>query len=338
MCINIKNNVTWSFILATLMIMTACSGRNTKEISTSEIVTDTDESVLDSMAEMPDEPEKPELEFYTRNEVTDYIDSLPDAANYRGGILYTVAEHVPKYAGKLLASEYSRFLVVDKASMRVLLYDRYGQEVKAYDMACAKNYGTKHKKADSRTPEGFFSVEGIYNSTDWLFTDDDGRTSKKKGQFGPRFIRLRIPGTSQIGIHGTCSPWSIGHRASHGCIRLTNENILELVELVEPGMPAIVLPGKRDRAVNREEGYDIPYFPTAAKYAMSDYEKTLKPRDQEEILREKELQREKEIRDSLAAAEKWRQELREREDSISASPVHETTGSESSQDSTSMYF
>ena len=68
-------------------------------------------------------------------------------------------------------------------------------------MACAKNYGTKHKKADSRTPEGFFEVEGIYNSTDWLYTDDDGVTSKKKGQFGPRFIRLKIPVTSQIGIH-----------------------------------------------------------------------------------------------------------------------------------------
>ena len=43
-----------------------------------------------------------------------------------------------------------------------------------------ENFGTKHEKGDSRTPEGLFSVEGIYDSTDWLFTDDDGVTSKKK--------------------------------------------------------------------------------------------------------------------------------------------------------------
>jgi lipoprotein-anchoring transpeptidase ErfK/SrfK len=207
----------------------------------------------------------------------DYLEDNPEAAVYSGGIIPVIAEHVPEYADKLLASQYNKFLVVDKASMRVILYDKYGQELRAYDMACAKNYGNKHKKGDSRTPEGFFYVQGTYDSTDWLFTDDNGVQSKKKGQFGPRFIRLRIPGTSQIGIHGTCSPWSIGHRASHGCIRITNENIMELVDLVEPGMPAIVLPGKRDRKVNREEGYSVPYFPTAPKYAMSESEKKLKP-------------------------------------------------------------
>lgn len=228
---------------------------------------------------LPDEPVSgdTDLLFGDSAELVKYLEEDPDAASYAGGIIPVIAENVPEYADKLLASQYDKFLVVDKASMRVILYNRYGQELRAYDMACAKNYGTKHKKGDSRTPEGFFSVQGIYDSTDWLFTDDNGVQSKKKGQFGPRFIRLRIPGTSQIGIHGTCSPWSIGHRASHGCIRLTNENILELVELVEPGMPAIVLPGKRDRKVNREEGYLIPYFPTAPKYAMTNAEKALKP-------------------------------------------------------------
>lgn len=222
------------------------------------------------------------LYFRDSDEMIDYLEGDPQAAPYAGGIIPVIAQNVPEYADKLIAGKHDKFLVVDKASMRVILYDRYGQELLAYDMACAKNYGTKHKKADSRTPEGFFHVQGIYDSTDWLFTDDDGVQSKKKGQFGPRFIRLRIPGTSQIGIHGTCSPWSIGHRVSHGCIRLTNENILELVELVEPGIPAIVLPGKRDRKVNREEGYSIPYFPTDPKYAMTNAEKVLKPERKKE--------------------------------------------------------
>ncbi len=188
--------------------------------------------------------------------------------NYEGSVLPKIKQASEEYAAKLKEKGHNGFIVVDKARMKVILYDKDGMPEKSYGMACAKNFGTKHKKADSRTPEGFFYVQGVYDSTDWLFTDDNGVTSKKKGQFGPRFIRLSIPGTTQIGIHGTCAPWSIGHRVSHGCIRITNENIMELVELVKPGMPVIVIPGKRDRQVNREEGVNIVYFPTSPETAI----------------------------------------------------------------------
>lgn len=254
------------------MLCLACCGR--RQPIAMQPVQDSYSFESDTVPDSP-VPGDEDFMFGDSAAISDYLDEGPEASAYAGGILPVIAEHVPEYADKLIANQYDKFLVVDKASMRVILYDKYGQVLKAYDMACAKNFGTKHAKGDSRTPEGFFSVQGTYDSTDWLFTDDNGVQSKKKGQFGPRFIRLRIPGTSQIGIHGTCSPWSIGHRASHGCIRITNENILELVELVEPGMPAIVLPGKRDRKVNREEGYAIPYFPTAPKYAMTESEKKL---------------------------------------------------------------
>lgn len=239
---------------------------------------DSDSVAAEKVVESP-EPERiprpgdEDFKFESNEALKEYITHGSEASKYSGGILPVIAREVPEYAEKLIANQHPRFIVVDKASMRVLLYDCYGKLEREYDMACAKNYGTKHKKADARTPEGFFEVEGIYNSTDWLFTDDEGNTSQKKGQFGPRFIRIKIPTTSQIGIHGTCAPWSIGHRTSHGCIRLTNDHILELVELVEPGMPVVIIPGKRDRAVNREEGYEIAYFPTAPQYAMSSAER-----------------------------------------------------------------
>ena len=200
--------------------------------------------------------------FATTQEALDYMQNSPYREKYEAGILPRMARENLPYTNKLLNSTYSRFLVVDKGKMKVQVYDCYGRKEVEYGIACAKNFGTKHEKGDSRTPEGFFSVEGIYDSTDWLFTDDNGVTSPKKGQFGPRFIRLRIPTTSQIGIHGTCAPWSIGSRASHGCIRVTNENIFKLVEIVEVGMPVIVNPGSRDMRVNLEEGYDVPYITT----------------------------------------------------------------------------
>lgn len=257
------------------MILGGCVSATSE--STESIDTDTVVVLSAVEAEPPREPRPgdEDFRFNDPHALKEYIGSDSVAPVYEGGIMPVIAEEVPKYADRLLGNQHDGFLVVDKASMRVILYDTYGHERRAYDMACAKNFGDKHEKGDSRTPEGFFSVQGVYDSTDWLFTDDNGVQSPKKGQFGPRFIRIKIPTTSQIGIHGTCAPWSIGHRSSHGCIRLTNENILELVELVEPGMPVIILPGKRDRAANREEGHQVPYFPTAPKYAMTEAEKKL---------------------------------------------------------------
>lgn len=197
------------------------------------------------------------LTFAGPEEIKAYMKSSPSADRYRAGILPAMADAAPKYAEALLNSRYPRFIIADKGSMRVIVYDSLGVELRSFKMAAGKNYGTKHKRRDCRTPEGLFSVEGVYNSTEWLYTDDDGNTSQVKGQFGPRFIRLRIPTTRQIGIHGTCAPWSVGGRRSHGCMRLHNEDILELVALVDSGMPVIVNPSWRDMKVNDQEGYHI---------------------------------------------------------------------------------
>lgn len=186
-----------------------------------------------------------------------FMNQSADSAKYAEGVIGSIANDDFSYAGRLLRSRYNHFIIADKQSMRVTLYDRFGRQVKSYKMACSKRYGTKHKRRDNRTPEGFFTAEGVYDSTDWLYTDDDGYTSPKKGQFGPKFIRLQTAVSSQIGIHGTCAPWSVGHRASHGCMRLTNENILELVTFVEVGMPIIVNPSDRDQEVNLEEDCEV---------------------------------------------------------------------------------
>lgn len=213
-----------------------------------------------------EEPEKPAEEempdryvAYSSNEAIELMNSLPEAEYYRQGILPKMSQECLDYAMRLLNNAHDGFLIVDKEAMKVVLYDRYGRERLRYGIACGRGYGTKHGKGDSRTPEGFFSVQGVYDSTDWLFRDDNGRVSKVKGQFGPRFIRLAIPGTSQIGIHGTRAPGSIGARCSHGCIRVTNDNIMELVNYVTPGMPVIVSPSRRDEKVNLREGHNIPW-------------------------------------------------------------------------------
>lgn len=209
------------------------------------------------------EPEEPLVHISSYEDAMRWMRSQPDSASYMKGILPDIARADIGYAERLINNRHSRFLIVDKAEMTVNLYDRFGVRLYSFGMACGKGLGTKHKRGDSRTPEGFFSVEGVYDSSEWLYTDDDGNTSEVKGQFGPHFIRLAIPGAGgAIGIHGTNAPWSIGGRRSHGCIRILNENIETLAPLVEKGIPAIITPGRRDQRVNAEEGYRIVSVPS----------------------------------------------------------------------------
>lgn len=208
--------------------------------------------------------------FGSANDAIDYMKNSGSWDEYSQGILPQMAGESLTYAEKLLNSPYQRFIVVDKERMLVILYDKYGRVEKEYKMACAKNYGTKQGEWDSRTPEGFFSAQGVYDSTDWLFKDKDGKVSQKRGQYGPRFIRLK--NGKGIGIHGTCSPGALGRRVSHGCIRIHNDNILELVEYVEKGMPIIVSPGKRDVKANKKAGIEVDKIST--KFKKGNYDES----------------------------------------------------------------
>lgn len=48
-------------------------------------------------------------------------------------------------------------------------------------------------------------------------------------------------GPGQIGLHGTSDSSSIGRAASHGCIRLANEDITYLAELLPLGTPMTIV-------------------------------------------------------------------------------------------------
>lgn len=249
-------------LLFITLLLTSCGSKNNDSVTVSA----DDDSVamaMDTAKAIAEEPaakpvNKSGLDSLASLETTRaFMEKSPNAEKYLSGVIPVIMEQNLDYARRLLRSPYEHFLIVDKQTMHIYLFDKYGHEVKNYLMACSRNYGTKHKRRDNRTPEGFFSAEGIYNSTDWLYTNDDGYTSPARGQFGPRFIRLKTPVTTQVGIHGTSSPRSPGHRVSHGCIRLTNENILDLVKYARTGMPIIVNPSDRDRKVNESEGYNV---------------------------------------------------------------------------------
>lgn len=196
--------------------------------------------------------------FKSAEQAIEYMKGSGDWDKYSVGVIPGIAKDEISYADKLLHSTFPYFVIADKGTMRVTLYDRFGRAQMSFPMACSRYYGTKHKFRDNRTPEGYFTAEGIYDSREWLYTDDDGNTSQAKGVYGPRFMRLLTPVTRSVGIHGTNSPSSPGLRCSHGCMRLLNKNVWELVKYAQKGMPIIVNPSAKDDAVNRKEECRIP--------------------------------------------------------------------------------
>ncbi|WP_245315268.1 L,D-transpeptidase, partial [Bradyrhizobium yuanmingense] len=62
------------------------------------------------------------------------------------------------------------------------------------------------------------------------------------GPGNPLGARAMYLGDTEYRIHGTNKPETIGKRVSSGCIRLTNEDVVDLYERVKVGAKVIVLP------------------------------------------------------------------------------------------------
>lgn len=57
---------------------------------------------------------------------------------------------------------------------------------------------------------------------------------------GTRWLGFWTNGKNWIGFHGTPNRASVGSAASHGCVRMYDEHIQELFELVAVGTPVKV--------------------------------------------------------------------------------------------------
>jgi lipoprotein-anchoring transpeptidase ErfK/SrfK len=93
-------------------------------------------------------------------------------------------------------------------------------------------------KASSPTPTGAF------------YTDILTRPSNPNGPYGPYQISVTGfsnvydsfgGGNGQIAIHGTNRPELIGQPASHGCVRMNNEDISALIPLARQGTPVVIV-------------------------------------------------------------------------------------------------
>lgn len=94
---------------------------------------------------------------------------------------------------------------------------------------------------DSPSPTGEFQiVSRVANPT--YYHPGTVIPSGKDNPVGTRWIGLSQKG---YGIHGTNAPRSIGHAASHGCIRLRNRDVEKLFTMLQVG-DVVEIRGERD--------------------------------------------------------------------------------------------
>ncbi len=92
-------------------------------------------------------------------------------------------------------------------------------------------------KAETPTPTGRFEVTVTLENPTWYWEGKAIPPGPDNG-LGDWFIGINKKG---YGLHGTNEPPSIGTAASHGCVRMYNDDAGALVKLVSPGTPVVIV-------------------------------------------------------------------------------------------------
>ncbi len=122
--------------------------------------------------------------------------------------------------GQLLRIWTGRLSVVIDKSQNILMLRSDGELIKTYPVSTGK---------DSITPVGSFTIVNKLQKPTWTH---EGRVipyGDPENVLGTRWMGFDIPG---YGIHGTSEPAKIGQQTTAGCVRMRNEDVEELYDLL----------------------------------------------------------------------------------------------------------
>lgn len=121
------------------------------------------------------------------------------------------------------------FLIeIDKSDNTLTL--KTGDEVvKVYPVSTGKN---------NSSPVGSFLIKDRYTDPVWFHKGDVVPADDPKNFLGTRWLGFDLP---KYGIHGTIEPERIGKQVSSGCIRMRNEDVQELYDLVPAGTKVTIV-------------------------------------------------------------------------------------------------
>jgi lipoprotein-anchoring transpeptidase ErfK/SrfK len=135
-----------------------------------------------------------------------------------------------------LARVYNTVITIDKAQFRLRLFK---------GLKFRKSYGVAVGQPAYPTPSGRFAIQSKQVNPTWSVPNSpwagelQGTTVDGGSAANP--LKARWMGIANgVGIHGTGEDWSIGTRASHGCIRMHVADVIDLYNRVPIGTPVLI--------------------------------------------------------------------------------------------------
>jgi lipoprotein-anchoring transpeptidase ErfK/SrfK len=141
----------------------------------------------------------------------------------------------PKVTTDEVASKYPAFLTLDRAGYTLRLWDH---------LKFTKSYPVAVGQQGLETPAGLYHIENKQVNPSWS-VPNSAWAGDLAGQVippGPEDpLKARWLGIFDgAGIHGTDETWSIGQAVSHGCVRMTIPDVIDLYPRVPVGTPIYI--------------------------------------------------------------------------------------------------
>jgi lipoprotein-anchoring transpeptidase ErfK/SrfK len=168
--------------------------------------------------------------------LTQTLDSLL-ADPHAPRILRAERERVPpKVNANDLRRRYRVVVTIDRASFRLRLFR---------NLKLRRSYGVAVGLPDYPTPTGRFSIRNKAVNPAWSAPDEPWagayRNEVVAGGSPENPLKARWLGVvGGVGIHGTAAEYSIGTRASHGCIRMRVADVIDLYPQVPVGSTVLI--------------------------------------------------------------------------------------------------
>jgi L,D-transpeptidase catalytic domain len=142
----------------------------------------------------------------------------------------------PRIASRDLKRRYGTIVTIDRAHFKLRLFKR---------LKFSRSYGVAVGQSAYPTPTGLYSITNKQVNPAWTAPNSPwagelaGTTTPGGSAANP--LRARWMGiVNGVGIHGTSQEYSIGSRASHGCIRMRVADVIDLYPRVPVGSPVLI--------------------------------------------------------------------------------------------------
>jgi lipoprotein-anchoring transpeptidase ErfK/SrfK len=142
----------------------------------------------------------------------------------------------PKVTTAGLSRAYGTIVTIDRGNFKLRLFK---------NLKLSKTYGIAVGLPAYPTPTGRYSIVNKAVNPAWTAPNSPWagayRNEVVPGGSAENPLKARWMGiVNGVGIHGTGAPGSIGSRASHGCIRMTVPDVIDLYPRVPVGTPVLI--------------------------------------------------------------------------------------------------